>query len=203
MHPSTISLPPRYTHYRSDGSIVDDWNYLDRHGATGVGQYDATWPRIEAEWYTSLSGPAEKVEHGGGGARTNTSFAVQFNGPLGRITFPNVANFPDSGGGLLLVGGSGLGGGTIVMTSDSSGERILATCHWPKDDPLVTRVSCPITLSQAVGAVVTGVAFRFERGSAAGDEWGGTSGGGDGGGDTVNAGNARMDWWNLQDTSLE
>ena len=169
---------------------------MDRHGATGVGQYDATWPRIEAEWYTSLSGPVEKVEDGG--ASINTSFAVQFNGPLGRIVFPNLANFPASG--LLVVGGSGLGGGTIVMTSDSSGETVLAMCHWPKDPP-VTHVSCPISH----GAVVTGVTFRFERGARGdgdGDGEGGTSRRGDGG-DTVNTGHARMDWWNLQDTSLK
>ena len=86
------------------------------------------------------------------------------------------------------------------MTSDSSGETVLAMCHWPKDPP-VTHVSCPISH----GAVVTGVTFRFERGARGdgdGDGEGGTSRRGDGG-DTVNTGHARMDWWNLQDTSLK
>ena len=39
-----------YTHYLANGDMTDDWNFLDRHGAAGVGQYDAGWPRVEAEW---------------------------------------------------------------------------------------------------------------------------------------------------------
>jgi hypothetical protein len=31
-----------YAHYRANGDIVDDWNFLNLHGATGVGQYDAS-----------------------------------------------------------------------------------------------------------------------------------------------------------------
>ena len=35
--------------------MVDDWKFLALHGKTGVGRYDASWPKIEAEWYTGAT----------------------------------------------------------------------------------------------------------------------------------------------------
>jgi len=40
-----------YVHYKKDGTMVDDTLFLDAHFANGVGQYNASWEKIEAEWY--------------------------------------------------------------------------------------------------------------------------------------------------------
>jgi arabinoxylan arabinofuranohydrolase len=50
-----------YTHYLENGEMEDDWNFLDAHGSTGVGQYDASWEQIEAEWYM-IAAHADKVQ---------------------------------------------------------------------------------------------------------------------------------------------
>ena len=44
-----------YCHMADDGQIVTDTDFLDQHFETGVGQYDASWPRIQAEWYSEKS----------------------------------------------------------------------------------------------------------------------------------------------------
>jgi hypothetical protein len=40
-----------YCHIDNEGRIVTDTDFLDKHFKTGVGQYDASWPEIQAEWY--------------------------------------------------------------------------------------------------------------------------------------------------------
>lgn len=49
-----------YCHMDDDGAIVTDTNFLDRHFTTGVGQYEANWDRIEAEWYYEISEDIQK-----------------------------------------------------------------------------------------------------------------------------------------------
>jgi len=44
-----------YCHIDEQGAIVTDTDFLDQHFANGVGQYDASWPKIEAEWYYEIS----------------------------------------------------------------------------------------------------------------------------------------------------
>ena len=44
-----------YCHFADDGSIVTDTEFLDKHFETGVGQYSASWPEIQAEWYSEKS----------------------------------------------------------------------------------------------------------------------------------------------------
>lgn len=51
-----------YCHFNKDGKIVTDTKFLDKHFETGVGQYNATWPRIEAEWYSEKSKEIKKIE---------------------------------------------------------------------------------------------------------------------------------------------
>lgn len=44
-----------YCHIADNGKIVTDTRFLDLHFANGVGQYDASWDKIEAEWYSEIS----------------------------------------------------------------------------------------------------------------------------------------------------
>ena len=44
-----------YCHFDESSAIFTDTEFLDKHFATGVGQYDASWPEIQAEWYYEVS----------------------------------------------------------------------------------------------------------------------------------------------------
>lgn len=44
-----------YCHIADDGKIVTDTNFLDQHFSNGVGNYNASWDRIEAEWFYEKS----------------------------------------------------------------------------------------------------------------------------------------------------
>ena len=74
-----------YLHYKNNGEMVDDTTFLKAHFATGVGQYDASWSKIEAEWYMAASG-VEKKENPTGG------FEIQEIKNDGFLYFPNIKN---------------------------------------------------------------------------------------------------------------
>jgi hypothetical protein len=40
-----------YFHFKDEGKIVTDTEFLDKHFENGVGQYSTSWPEIQAEWY--------------------------------------------------------------------------------------------------------------------------------------------------------
>ncbi|MDN3663826.1 family 43 glycosylhydrolase [Algibacter miyuki] len=44
-----------YCHVADDGTIVTDTAFLDAHFKNGVGQYNASWDKIEAEWFYEKS----------------------------------------------------------------------------------------------------------------------------------------------------
>ena len=109
-----------YMHYMANGDMADDWNYLNLHGVTGVGQYDAAWTRIEAEWYmtgtdidkiqilnhpgdpaTSTHPPTghvyELASHASSANNSHASFGVHFLRANSSLGFPNVHNLPVQG----------------------------------------------------------------------------------------------------------
>lgn len=49
-----------YCHFDDEGKITTDTGFLDKHFENGVGQYNASWPKIEAEWYYEISGGIKK-----------------------------------------------------------------------------------------------------------------------------------------------
>ena len=73
-----------YLHYKDDGSMVDDTVLLSKHFANGVGQYDANWDNIEAEWYMA----GEKIKKG----ENATGFEVKSCLNNGYLYYPNVRN---------------------------------------------------------------------------------------------------------------
>lgn len=81
-----------YTHYRQNGAMIDDVAFLDQDtGRLGVGQYDAKWARVEAEWYMQAAVGATKVELDASLPGKNDSaatFGVQFAQPDSFIRFP-------------------------------------------------------------------------------------------------------------------
>lgn len=71
-----------YLHYKDNGEMMDDTTYLAQHFETGVGQYDANWERIEAEWYMAAEGMKKREGEGG--------FVVQQTAAAAYLHFPNV-----------------------------------------------------------------------------------------------------------------
>lgn len=74
-----------YLHYKDNGEMVDDTTFLNAHFNTGVGQYDASWDKIEAEWYMKSEGNLKKECPLGG-------FEIQDIKNGGYLYFPNIQN---------------------------------------------------------------------------------------------------------------
>lgn len=49
-----------YCHIDDAGEIVSDTNFLDLHANYGVGHFESSWPKIEAEWFSDLNGSVNK-----------------------------------------------------------------------------------------------------------------------------------------------
>lgn len=79
-----------YVHYRKNGEMVAD-QLIAEHG---VGQYDANWNKIEAEWFMSADG-AETTENASGG------FDVTILADGASLHYPRIRSLP-SGAALWL-----------------------------------------------------------------------------------------------------
>lgn len=77
-----------YVHFKDNGELVHDMELLNNGYAAGfgVGQYDAEWPKIEAEWYFKLEGVLVKRECPLGG------FEIQNIHSGDYLYFPNIKN---------------------------------------------------------------------------------------------------------------
>lgn len=81
-----------YAHFTDDGRLVTDTDFLDQHFANGVGQYDANWDRIEAEWYYEIAdgAGAKKRDAPDGGFQVGDARAGDW------LRYANVTFGPDA-----------------------------------------------------------------------------------------------------------
>ncbi len=107
-----------YLHYKDNGEIVDDVDFLKAHFSTGVGQYDAGWEKIEAEWFMASSG-IEKKEN------PNSGFEIQQVKNGGYLYFPNVRNLKKAASATFCV--SSDNGGTIEVRADNENGKLLGS----------------------------------------------------------------------------
>jgi arabinoxylan arabinofuranohydrolase len=114
-----------YVHYKEDGSLVTDTAFLDAHYATGVGQYDAAWDKIEAEWYFESSG-VEKRESAEGG------FEIQDCDAGDYLYFPNVNNVRENADvSFRLSSTNAQPSSQIEVRQDHPSGKLLGTCVVP------------------------------------------------------------------------
>jgi hypothetical protein len=73
-----------YLHYRDNGEMVTDGMIVE----FGVGQYQASWNRIEAEWYMQAHG-CQKQEN------PRLGFDVKFDQDGQYLLFPNIRQLPE------------------------------------------------------------------------------------------------------------
>ncbi len=62
-----------YCHFDNDGRIVTDTKFLDEHFVNGVGRYNASWNKVEAEWYYEKSAELKKQSNENGFEISNLS----------------------------------------------------------------------------------------------------------------------------------
>ncbi|HWR99319.1 MAG TPA: family 43 glycosylhydrolase [Prolixibacteraceae bacterium] len=137
-----------YLHYRDNGDMVDDPEFLQqtasskegRYFKTGVGNYDADWEKIEAEWFFKSSGALVKKECPAGG------FEIQKieNGDF--LNFPNIKNLQANCEINFSVSSTNSKGGVIEIHQDSETGPILGKCkvHHTDSASIYNTVSCKL-----------------------------------------------------------
>lgn len=122
-----------YVHYKDDGSMVDDTTLLSKHFKNGVGQYDANWDNIEAEWYMA----ANNIKKG----ENLNGFEIKSCHNNGYLYYPNIRNLKKNttlnlkvnshAGGVIEVREGSLKGpllGSIKIPLESSKNYFLYNC---------------------------------------------------------------------------
>lgn len=115
-----------YLHYKQDGTMVDDTLLLSKHFDNGVGQYDAEWDNIEAEWFMA-GDQIKKGENAGG-------FEVSSCQHSGYLYYPNIRNVKENAT-LLIYANPHLGGTVEVREGSVNG-------------PLLGKVAIPLEASK-------------------------------------------------------
>lgn len=127
-----------YLHYRANGEMVDDVNFLDAHFDTGVGQYDASWNPIQAEWYMAAT-QNKKGEKADGG------FEIQHIQLGSTLAYPNMKGLSGKKAIAFMLS-SISAGGTIEVRANSTDGPVLGKCRIPNTGSWDTyqSVACPI-----------------------------------------------------------
>jgi arabinoxylan arabinofuranohydrolase len=111
-----------YLHYKENGEMVTDTIFLENHFETGVGQYDATWDRIEAEWFMAASGISKRESPNGG-------FEIQNIQNNGYLFYPNVKNLDQARSMTFYL--SSVNGGTIEVRGNDLKGPLLGSVKVP------------------------------------------------------------------------
>ena len=111
-----------YLHYKDNGEMVSDVDYLEAHFATGVGQYDANWVNIEAEWYMQLDKAAKKECPLGG-------FEIQNVQGGATLSFPHMQSLATQKS--IQFHAASLSGATIEVRADTADGKLLGKCKVP------------------------------------------------------------------------
>jgi hypothetical protein len=113
-----------YLHYKDNGDMVDDINFMQKgkYYKYGVGNCDAAWDTIQAEWYFKKSPRIEKRECPVGG------FEIQNTQNGDYLNFPFVKNLLTNATIYFRVSSENLNGGIIEIHKDSEKGEFLGTC---------------------------------------------------------------------------
>jgi beta-xylosidase len=140
-----------YLHYKNNGEMVTDTTFLAKHFATGVGQYNANWEKIEAEWYMEAEN-AEKRES------TNGGFELQKISNKTHVYFPNIKNVDKATEISFSV--LPLSSGKIKVYADKNCKQLLASVAIAKSENHNTYQVIKSSLKNKTNA--TGVYLTFQ-----------------------------------------
>ena len=104
-----------YTHYRDNGDIVvDDFFATSNYG---VGQYDAKWNKIQAEWFFSASDGIEKREN-------KTDFEMRNITNNAYLYYPNINNCASNSVLELSYSSSNHNGQVVIREGSETGKKL-------------------------------------------------------------------------------
>lgn len=133
-----------YVHFKKNGDMVNDPEFYQTGYAYsfGVGQYNAQWPKIQAEWYFASEG-TEKTDNAQG------EFEIQgiHNGDW--LKFPKVKNLSPTTSVRFNVSSMNKKGGVIEIREGAIDGKLLGKCRIPstKSWETYTTVECKLTNS--------------------------------------------------------
>ncbi len=155
-----------YLHYKDNGDMVDDLFFLQGHPgySYGVGNYDARWDRIEAEWYFSMEG-AEKRDCPAGG------FEVRASRDGANLVFPKVRNLAANATLNFQVSNGGAKGSTIEIYQGSPNGPILGVCEVKPTGGWERYATEKCTLRNPAGENDLCLVFKSEEGAPARLDW--------------------------------
>jgi len=114
-----------YCHFDDEGGIVTDTDFLDKHFETGVGQYEASWSEIQAEWYYEKSPGINKEGFADGGFKASNIM----NESWLRYSNMNFEKITDTFSARIL---ANKGSGQIEIRQDSTSGLLLGVADVPK-----------------------------------------------------------------------
>lgn len=124
-----------YCHFNDEGKIVSDTKFLDEHFENGVGQYNADWDIIEAEWYYEKSTELEKQSFNDGFEISNITEGSWLR--FANVDFDKVcSNFSANVSGVSKFA-------KIEITLDSPDGEIVGAVSFPQSNEYKT-VKCKI-----------------------------------------------------------
>jgi hypothetical protein len=115
-----------YVHFRKNGDMVNDSEFYQTGYAYsyGVGQYNAEWPKIQAEWYFASEG-VEKSDNEKG------DFEIQQIHNSDWLKFPNVKNLKSNTTISFCVSSPNKKGGIIEIREGANDGKLLGICKVP------------------------------------------------------------------------
>ncbi len=111
-----------YAHFKDNGDIADD-PFIEQ-SSLGVGQYDAHWERIEAEWYFAASDGIQKCENA-------TGFEMRDLTNGSWLAYPNFQNLNRNASLSFRVASANPTGGIIEIRRDGVAGPVLGQCMVP------------------------------------------------------------------------
>ncbi len=149
-----------YLHYKDNGDMVSDPAFLQGtsvakegiHYRTGVGNYSASWDKIEAEWFFKISGAVKRESPAGG-------FEIQQVRDGSNLHFPNVADLPANATVTLQLA-SANPGGRIEIRKDSPSGSLLGSCEIPNTGSWSRYQAVPCPLKNEAGTANLVLVFK-------------------------------------------
>lgn len=115
-----------YLHYKNNGDMVDDQFFMEGGPgfSYGVGNYNAEWDAIQAEWFFAISGAVKKDSPSGG-------FEIQEITNRGYLKFPQVKNLMANSSLSFRISSANPNGGKIHIHEGHPSGPLLGTCDVP------------------------------------------------------------------------
>jgi len=155
-----------YLHYKNNGDMVSDPDFLiDSNAASrgkyyesGVGNYDAGWEKIEAEWFFKKEGDLVKREGSGGG------FEIQNIHNNDYLLFQYVRNMKTNTTINFRISSAHVAGGEIEIREDSENGTLLGSCTVPGNGNWQNYQTISCKLSNIARPANTNLYFVFKGG---------------------------------------